>query len=107
MLRTVPSQRQSAGHHELNGSFIHACILLDPKFRAHEPFARGNPHRYGDNMKPNLSHCVLENWSRAGLVTALILLLLAPLVYVRTGVPQLLIFLWLPFYMLHQYEEHG
>jgi len=58
-------------------------------------------------MKPTFSHWVLENWSRAGLVTALVLLFLAPLVYVCTGVPQLLIFLWLPFYMLHQFEEHG
>ena len=33
------------------------------------------------------------------ILTALVLLLLAPLAYVRTGVLQLLIFLWLPFYM--------
>jgi|SRR5215831_1388398 len=58
-------------------------------------------------MKPTFSHWVLENWSRAGLLTALVLLLLAPLVYVCTGVPQLLIYLWLPIYMFHQFEEHG
>jgi hypothetical protein len=58
-------------------------------------------------MNRTFSHWVLENWSRAGLVTAVVLVSLAPLVYVRTGVPQLLIFLWLPFYMLHQFEEHG
>jgi hypothetical protein len=29
------------------------------------------------------------------------------MVYVGSGAPVLLIYLWLPIYMLHQYEEHG
>lgn len=50
---------------------------------------------------------LLHNWSRAGLVVAVLLLALAPLI-ARTGDhTTLLVYLWLPVYMLHQYEEHS
>ena len=47
------------------------------------------------------------HWSRAGLPLAGALLLLAPIV--RHGLRRgaFLIYLQLPIYMLHQYEEHG
>ena len=54
-----------------------------------------------------LTDWFLHNWSRASLVTTIILLVIAPLVYLGTGIAVFLIFLWLPFYMLHQYEEHA
>jgi hypothetical protein len=50
---------------------------------------------------------MLHNWSRAGLVLGIGLLLIAPLVLKGVGVAVFLIYLWLPFYMLHQYEEHA
>src|SRR5215472_8124504 len=50
---------------------------------------------------------LLHNWARAGLVVAVVLLALAPLI-ARTGNhTTLLVYLWLPIYMLHQYEEHS
>ena len=54
-----------------------------------------------------LSDWMLHNWSRAGLVLGIGLLLIAPLVLKGVGVAVFLIYLWLPFYMLHQYEEHA
>ena len=53
------------------------------------------------------SDWMLHNWSRAGLVLGIGLLLIAPLVLKGVGVAVFLIYLWLPFYMLHQYEEHA
>ena len=50
---------------------------------------------------------LLTNWSRAGLVMAVMLLALAPLIFWRTGVVFTLVFLQLPVYMIHQYEEHS
>jgi hypothetical protein len=58
-------------------------------------------------MQRQFSEWMLHNWSRAGLVCAVLLLILTPLVSQSAGLPTLLIYLWLPFYMLHQYEEHG
>ena len=52
-------------------------------------------------------HWILHDWSRAGLVTAIMLLSLAPMVYLSAGLVVLLIYVWLPLYMLHQYEEHA
>ena len=48
-----------------------------------------------------------HNWSRSGLVLAIALLALAPLLYSSAGLVVFLTYLWLPFYMLHQYEEHA
>ena len=53
------------------------------------------------------SHWVVENWSRAGLITAIVLLLVAPLIGRTCNRVLFLVYLWLPLYMLHQYEEHG
>ena len=50
---------------------------------------------------------ILDNWSRAGLLAAVVLLLIAPLIDRGMCRVVLLTYLWLPFYMLHQYEEHG
>jgi hypothetical protein len=53
------------------------------------------------------SNWILHNWSRAGLVLAVVLLALAPLVFESMGLAVFLIYLWLPLLMLHQYEEHA
>jgi hypothetical protein len=50
---------------------------------------------------------VVHNWSRAGLLVAVLLLAIAPIMYHSSGRAVFLIYLWLPLYMLHQYEEHG
>ena len=50
---------------------------------------------------------VVHNWSRAGLLVAVLLLAIAPIIYHSSGRAVFLIYLWLPLYMLHQYEEHG
>lgn len=47
------------------------------------------------------------HWSRAGLPLAAGLLLLAPLVGRRVNRATFLVYLQLPAYMLHQYEEHA
>lgn len=49
----------------------------------------------------------LRNWSRAGLPTAVILLLLSPFLIESLHFEGFLVFLLLPVYMLHQYEEHA
>jgi hypothetical protein len=48
-----------------------------------------------------------QHWARVGLPMAVILLLLSPLFAPALGVAAFLVFLQLPIYMLHQYEEHG
>lgn len=50
---------------------------------------------------------VLDNWMRAGLVTAIVLLALLPLFWDRSELALLLTFVLLPIYMIHQYEEHA
>lgn len=47
------------------------------------------------------------HWSRAGLVSGLVLLLLGPLVRSGAGRAVSLVYHQLPLYMFHQYEEHG
>ncbi len=49
----------------------------------------------------------VENWSRAALPTAVILIVLVPLVYQASGLVGVLIYLQLVCYMIHQYEEHA
>jgi hypothetical protein len=46
-------------------------------------------------------------WPNAALFTACFLGVLAPLVFLYAGIPLGLVFLQLPIYMLHQYEEHA
>jgi Protein of unknown function with HXXEE motif len=47
------------------------------------------------------------NWSRTTLPIAGILLLLSPLIFEKFGLLSFLVFLQLPAYMIHQYEEHA
>ena len=49
----------------------------------------------------------LRNWSRAALPLAVVLLALAPLLLDALGLAVWLVYLQLPVYMLHQYEEHA
>ncbi len=49
----------------------------------------------------------IDNWAMASLPLAIILLLISPFVYKGIGLAAFLVFLTLPFYMLHQYEEHA
>lgn len=48
-----------------------------------------------------------QQWARAGLPLAIILGLLGPFVRPALGKARFLIFLQLPVYLLHQFEEHG
>ena len=47
------------------------------------------------------------HWSRAGLPLAAAFLILAPIARRGLGRGAFLVYLQLPIYMLHQYEEHG
>lgn len=47
------------------------------------------------------------NWSRSGLPVAAFLLALIPVIRRRLGPGLLLVYLQLPVYMLHQFEEHA
>ncbi len=49
----------------------------------------------------------IANWARASLPLAIILFLISPFIYHGIGLAAFLVFLTLPFYMLHQYEEHA
>ena len=53
------------------------------------------------------SEWFLHNWSRAALPMAVVLLALAPLLLDALGLAVWLVYLQLPVYMLHQYEEHA
>jgi hypothetical protein len=50
---------------------------------------------------------VLDNWMRAGGVTAVVLLALFPLFWDQNELALLLTYVLLPLYMIHQYEEHA
>ena len=49
----------------------------------------------------------ISNWAKASLPLAIILFLISPFVYRGVGLAAFLVFLTLPFYMLHQFEEHA
>lgn len=49
----------------------------------------------------------VANWSRAGLPAAIILLALSPFLFAGMKLPLFLVWLQLPIYMVHQYEEHA
>jgi hypothetical protein len=49
----------------------------------------------------------IDNWARVSLPLAIILFLISPFVYQSIDLAAFLVFLTLPFYMLHQFEEHA
>jgi hypothetical protein len=49
----------------------------------------------------------IQYWSRVGLPLSIVLLLLSPFLLKGLGVILFLVFLQLPVYMFHQYEEHA
>ncbi|MGD0352766.1 MAG: HXXEE domain-containing protein [Dehalococcoidia bacterium] len=49
----------------------------------------------------------IDNWAKASLPLAIVLFLISPFVYKGIGLAAFLVYLTLPFYMLHQYEEHA
>jgi hypothetical protein len=49
----------------------------------------------------------INNWAKASLPLAIILFLISPFVYKGIDLAAFLVFLTLPFYMLHQFEEHA
>jgi hypothetical protein len=49
----------------------------------------------------------IGNWAKASLPLAIILFLISPFVLMGIDPAAFLVFLTLPFYMLHQYEEHA
>ena len=49
----------------------------------------------------------IQNWAKFSLPLAIILFLISPFVYKGIGLAPFLVYLTLPFYMLHQYEEHA
>jgi hypothetical protein len=49
----------------------------------------------------------VDNWARATLPIAVLLLLLAPFIYRGIGPEAFFVFLLLPVYLVHQFEEHG
>jgi len=57
--------------------------------------------------KVRLYDWFINNWAKASLPMAIILFLISPFVYMGIGLAAFLVFLTLPFYMLHQYEEHA
>lgn len=59
-----------------------------------------------DAGRYRFSHWVLHNWPQAGVLIAAMLLLIAPAIDRTMGRAVLLIYTWLPLYMVHQYEEY-
>jgi hypothetical protein len=49
----------------------------------------------------------IDNWAKASLPLAIVLFIISPFVYKSIGLAAFLVFLTLPFYMLHQFEEHA
>jgi hypothetical protein len=60
-----------------------------------------------DTGRYRFSEWILHNWSQAGSIAAVLLVLVSPAIVRSTGYTGLLIFLWLPIYMVHQYEEYA
>jgi hypothetical protein len=59
------------------------------------------------NKGYRLGPWILDNWSRAGLVFALLILCSLPLFSTADNLPLILAYTLLPVYMIHQYEEHA
>lgn len=49
----------------------------------------------------------VDNWARASLPLAIVLFIISPFIYQGIGLAPFLVYLTLPFYMLHQFEEHA
>jgi hypothetical protein len=49
----------------------------------------------------------IANWAKVSLIPAVMLFLVTPFIYMGIGLAAFLVFLTLPFYMLHQFEEHA
>jgi len=49
----------------------------------------------------------IQNWAKTTLPLAIILFLISPFVYKGIGLASFLVYLTLPFYILHQFEEHA
>jgi hypothetical protein len=49
----------------------------------------------------------IRNWAKASLPLAIVLFIISPFIYLGIDLAAFLVFLTLPFYMLHQYEEHA
>ena len=63
--------------------------------------------RYSSDMSVGLLRAWLySNWFYAGLLTALFLLAVTPVLWHLWPLPLLVVFLQLPVYMIHQVEEH-
>jgi hypothetical protein len=62
-------------------------------------------HRMNDHL--TFYEWAIGNWARASLPGAILLLLLSPFVHSGVGKEAFLVFLLLPVYMIHQYEEHA
>lgn len=57
--------------------------------------------------KQNIYNWLVQNWALVSIPLALFLILIGPFVYKGIGFPAILIYLLLPLYMFHQYEEHS
>ena len=55
----------------------------------------------------NLYTWAINNWAIASLPIGILLLLLGPFIFKGVGFEAFLVFLLLPVYMFHQYEEHA
>ena len=49
----------------------------------------------------------INNWAKASLPIGILLLILGPFIYEGVGFEAFLVYLLLPVYMMHQYEEHA
>jgi hypothetical protein len=49
----------------------------------------------------------IRNWAKASLPLAIVLFIISPFIYRGIDLAAFLVYLTLPFYMLHQYEEHA
>lgn len=57
--------------------------------------------------KQNLYNWLVQNWALVSLQLAIFLIITGPFVFKGIGFPAILIYLLLPLYMFHQYEEHS
>ncbi len=57
--------------------------------------------------KARLYNWFVDNWAKASLPLSILLFLISPFIYQGIGLAAFLVFLTLPFYMLHQFEEHA
>ena len=57
--------------------------------------------------KQNPYNWLIQNWALVGIPLAIFLIFIGPFVFKGIGFPAILIYLLLPLYMFHQYEEHS